>query len=198
MRYEHWGKVAGDPDSTEIFIEEDAPQHAWLTSDRRLLWAVEATSREDALTSYYEHIGGKPEEANPDGRYEYGKLTPLQRHLAESADKHAITYRPWKLGDLRLSDEALVQHVQAELAEQGFWHDFAEMSMGSGMSARIDLTDVDGEPAYRVTAGQGITIQATYRNLDRALGMAALFAHVQWDIVEGTSWRDSDLIVPEG
>ena len=114
-----------------------------------------------------------------------------------AADKHACTFRPWKLGALRLTDDQLLQHVQDEIEEQGFWSDFAEMSMGGGKSARIDLVEVDGNPTYRVSAGYGIKIQATYVTLDRALDMAALFAEVEWNIVVATSWRDSDLIVPD-
>jgi len=197
MRYEHWDKADHDPDSTEIFIDAEAPQHAWLTSDRRLLWTVEATSYEEALTSYYEHIGGKPEEADPRGRYERDKLTPFQRHLADRAGRHTFTFRPWNLGGLRVTDDELVQHVQDEIADRGYWSDSAEMSIGSGKSVRIDATEENGRPVYRVAAGYGITIHATYSTLGRALDMAALFADVAWEIMVATSWRDSDLIVPD-
>jgi hypothetical protein len=130
-------------------------------------------------------------------RHGRDKLDAFGRRLADGADKHAFTFRPWKLGGLVLTDDQLVQHVQGEIAEQGFWSDYAEMSMGGGKSARIDLREFDGGPAYLVTAGYGITIQATYLTLDRALDMAALFADVEWDITVATSWRDSDLIVPD-
>ena len=139
----------------------------------------------------------EPEEPDHQSRYEKEKLKPFERHLADAANKHAFTFRPWKLGGLRLSDEQLVQRVQDEIAEQGFWSDFAEMAMGGGKSVRIDLTGSDGVPVYRVTAGYGIKIQANYRALDRALDMAALFADVEWDIVVATSWKDSDLGVPD-
>jgi hypothetical protein len=68
--------------------------------------------------------------------------------------------------------------------------------MGSGMVARIELVEVDGDPAYRATGGDVIKIQADYRSLDRALDMVALYAQLAWDIMVATSWRDSDLVVP--
>lgn len=197
MLYEHWGEADNDGESSEIFIAADAPQHAWLTSDRRLLWTVEAASWDDALALYYERIGGEPDRPHQEGRYERNKMTPIERHLADAANRHAFTFRPWKLGGLRLTDEELVQRVQEEIAEQGSWSDFAEMAMGSGKSVRIDLTEFDGVPAYRVSAGYGITVQASYLTLGRALDMAALFADVAWEIVTATSWRDVNLVTPE-
>ncbi len=64
------------------------------------------------------------------------------------------------------------------------------------MQARIDLVETESGAAYRVTGGSGVRIQGTYRNLDRALDMAAPFASLEWDITVATGWRDSDLIVP--
>ena len=198
MLYEHWSEADNDGESGEIFIEADAAQHAWITSDRRLLWTVEAASWDDALALYYERIGEEPDRPDHESRHGRDKMQPFERHLADAASRHAFTFMPWKLGALRLSDEELVQRVQAEIAEQGFWSDFAEMAMGSGKSVRIDLTEFDdGVPAYRVSAGHGITVQASYLTLGRALDMAALFADVAWDIVKATSWRDVDLITPE-
>ncbi len=70
----------------------------------------------------------------PDDKSRYGQaeLGPFEQHLAENADKHAFTFRPWKLGALRLTDEQLVAHVEGEIADQGFWCDFAEMAMVLG------------------------------------------------------------------
>jgi hypothetical protein len=87
----------------------------------------------------------------PDDTSRYGRdrLNPFEFHLAESADKLAFTFRPWKLGGLRLTDEQLVSHVEEELAEHGFWTDYGEMAMGAGMQARIDLVETDGAAAYR-------------------------------------------------
>jgi len=197
MLYEHWGKADGDSEPGELFISSDAPQRAWITSNRHLLWTVEAASYGDALALYYEHIGGEPDRPDHESRYGREKMKPFERHLADAASKHAFTYRPWKHGGLRLTDEELVQRVKDEISEQGFWSDFAEMSMGSGKSARIDLAEFDGVPTYRVSAGYGITVQASFLTLGRALDMAALFADVAWDIVTATSWRDVDLVVPE-
>jgi hypothetical protein len=134
----------------------------------------------------------------PDDTSRYGRdrLSPFELHLAESADKHAFTFRPWKLGGLGLTDEQLVSHVEEELAEQRFWTDYGEMAMGAGRQARIDLVETDGAVAYRVTGGFGVTIQGTYRNLERALDMAALFSSLEWDITVATGWRDSGLIFP--
>ena len=134
----------------------------------------------------------------PDDRSRYGRdqLNPFRLHLAESADKHAFTFRPWKLGGLRLTDEQLLSQVEEEIAEHGFWSDYGEMAMGAGMQARIDLVETEGVAAYRVTGGFGVTIQGTYRNLDRALDMAALFSRLEWDITFATGWKDSGLIFP--
>jgi hypothetical protein len=134
----------------------------------------------------------------PDDRSRYGRdqLDPVGLHLAESADKHGFTFRPWKLGGLRLTDEQLISHVEEELAEHGFWSDYGEMAMGAGMQARIDLVETKGAAAYRVSGGFGVTIQGTYRNLDRALDMAALFSRLEWEIMVATGWRDSGLIFP--
>jgi hypothetical protein len=134
----------------------------------------------------------------PDDTSRYGRdrLSPFELHLAEIADKHAFTFRPWKLGGLGLTDEQLVSHVGEELAEQGFWTDYGEMAMGAGRQARIDLVETDCAVAYRVTGGFGVTIQGTYRNLERALDMAALFSSLEWDITVATGWRDSGLIFP--
>jgi hypothetical protein len=139
-------------------------------------------------------MGNMPDDGS---RYERDRLDPFTLHLAESADKHAFTFRPWKLGGLRLTDEQLISHVEEELAEHGFWSDYGEMAMGAGMQARIDLVETEGAAAYRVTGGFGVTIQGTYRNLDRALDMAALFSSLAWDIIVSTSWRDSDLVFPK-
>jgi hypothetical protein len=68
--------------------------------------------------------------------------------------------------------------------------------MGGGLDARIDLTEAEGVAAYRVTGGRGITIQGTYRTLERALDMAALFSSPIWEIAVATSWKDPDLISP--
>lgn len=135
----------------------------------------------------------------PDDKSRYGQdeLRPFERHLAEHANKHTFTFRPWKLGGLRLSDEQLVFHVEKEIAEKGFWADYGEMAMGAGKQARIDLVEIEGVTAYRARGGFGITIQGTYRSLDRALDMAALFSGLEWDITVATSWRDSDLIFPD-
>jgi hypothetical protein len=134
----------------------------------------------------------------PDERSRYGRdrLNAFQLHIAESAEKHAFTFRPWKLGGLRLTDEQLVSHVEEELAEHGFWTDYGEMVMGAGMQARVDLVESDGAAAYRVTGGFGVTIQGTYRDLGRALDMAALFSSLEWDITVADGWRDSSLIFP--
>ncbi len=109
-------------------------------------------------------------------------------------NKHTLTYRPWKLGGEELGNEDLVRHVRGELEDQGSWSDYGELAMGAGPSVRIDLSDVGGHPTYRVVVGGGITIQAEYRSLERALDMAALFADLTWDIIGSTSWSDSDLV----
>jgi hypothetical protein len=95
---------------------------------------------------------------------------------------------------IAIESDSLTSTATGKLLVQS---DFAEMSMGAGKFARIDLREFDGGPVYRVTAGYGITIQATYLTLDRALDMAALFADVEWDITVATSWRDSDLIITD-
>lgn len=139
-------------------------------------------------------MGSMPEDRS---RYGQDKLNPFARHLAEGADRHAFTFRPWKLGGQRLTDEQLISHVKDEITEHGFWSDYGEIAMGGGMRARIDLIEAEGATAYRVTGGSGITIQGHYRSLDRALDMAALFSRLEWDITVATSWRDSDLIFPK-
>ena len=94
-----------------------------------------------------------------------------------------------------MTDEQLVANVAEAVAEYGFWTDWKELAMGSGLDARIDLTEAEGAAAYRVTGGRGITIQGTYRTLERALDMAALFSSLVWEIAVAT-WQDPDLIVP--
>ena len=135
-----------------------------------------------------------------DDRSRYGRaeLNPFQRHLEETADKHAFTFRPWKEGGRRLTDEQLVAQVESEIAAHGVWTDYGEMVMGAGMAARIELVNIEGVPAFRATGGDVIKVQADFRSLDRALDMVALFTQLAWDIIVATSWRDSDLVVPDG
>ena len=136
--------------------------------------------------------------ADDGSRYGRDELNPFRRHLADNAGKHAFTFRPWKEGGRKLTDEQLTALVQSEISAHGVWSDYGEMAMGAGMVARIELVEVDGAPAYRATGGDVIKIQADYRSLDRALDMVALYAQLAWDIVVATSWRDSNLVVPDG
>jgi hypothetical protein len=135
----------------------------------------------------------------PDDRSRYGRaqLNPFQRQLEESADKHAFTFQPWKEGTRRLTDEQLTAHVESEISAHGVWTDYAELTMGGGMVARIELVEIDGAPVFRTTGGDVVKIQADYLSLDRALDMVALFSRLAWDIMVATSWRDSDLVVPD-
>jgi hypothetical protein len=129
-------------------------------------------------------------------RYGIQELDPFGRHLAEAADKHWFTYQPWDTFDTRheLSDQQLVDRVRLEIESNGYWSAYGEMAMGAGMVARIDLATVNGEAVFRATGGRLMKISATYRTLDRALDMAAMFAKLGWEMVEATSWRDSEWV----
>jgi hypothetical protein len=130
-------------------------------------------------------------------RSRYGKerLRPFERHLADGADKHAFTFRPWDT--YGMNDQELVSHVQSELDSNGQWTAYGEMAMGGGMVARIDLVTVNGEQAFRAIGGDLMTTSATYRTLDRALDMVALFAQLGWEMIVATSWRDPEFIQTE-
>jgi hypothetical protein len=54
------------------------------------------------------------------GRYGREKLSPFERHLAESADRHAFTSPVWASSG-GLTDEQLVAHVAEAIAEYGSW-----------------------------------------------------------------------------
>src|ERR1700722_9702450 len=98
-------------------------------------------------------------------RYGWEKLDEIERYLAEHADKHAFSYRPWN--EYGMSEEELSIHVRSELGKHGFWHSAAEMVMGSGMEARINLMDRNGEEIFKAIGGPGMTIAGEYRSLER-------------------------------
>ena len=128
-------------------------------------------------------------------RYGQERLRPFESHLAESADKRHFTFQPWDTHGM--TTQEVVAHVQSELNANGSWSAYGEMAMGGGMVARIDLVAHDGEPAFRATGGDIIATSASYRSLDRALDMVALFARLGWEMTVATSWRDPELILPD-
>jgi len=117
--------------------------------------------------------------------------------LAEHADKHGFTVRPWET--YGLTDEQLIAHVQSAIAAHGYWSAYGELAMGGGMQVRIEAMKINGQELFRATGGDLITITADYRSLDRALDMVALFGRrrIGWDMTVSTSWRDADLVIPE-
>jgi hypothetical protein len=131
-------------------------------------------------------------------RYGRAELDPFLRQLEETADKHEFTFRPWKQGGHRLTDEQLAAHVESEISAHGVWTDYAEMAIGGGKVARIESVNIEDAHVFRATGGDVIKIQADYRSLDRALDMVALFSQLAWDIIVAASWVDPDLVVPHG
>jgi len=129
-------------------------------------------------------------------RYGWEQLTPLQKQLVNWADCTDLTYRPWRT--YGVSADELVDHVRSVLDRDGAWWDYAEMSMGAGPTARIELIERDGVQTFLAIGGTHKEIRMEYRTLERALDMAVLFAKLDWELSVALGWRDSDRLAHGG
>jgi hypothetical protein len=120
------------------------------------------------------------------------KLTPFQKQLVRWADRTDLTYRPWRT--YGVAADELVDHVRSVLDRDGAWWDYAELSMGAGPTARIELIERDGVQTFLAIGGPHKEVRMEYRTLESALDMAVLFAKLGWELSVALGWRDSDRV----